>query len=54
MIHEFYAVDAINITVASTRLLWGQDKTMEVMLCGGFGTEEETSYSGVFILIHRH
>jgi len=29
-------------------------KTTNVMLCGGVGTEGETSYSGVFILLHRH
>jgi len=54
MIHLFYAVDTINIMAATTRLSWGQDKTTNLMLCGGFGTEEETSNSGFFILLHRH
>jgi len=53
MIHEFYAVNTF-VTVAATRQSWGQDKTTNVMLCGGVGTEEETINSGFFILLHRH
>jgi hypothetical protein len=51
MIYEFYAVVTINITVATTRLSWGQDKSTNVILCTGVGTEEETSYSGFFIML---
>jgi hypothetical protein len=54
MVHEFYAVDIINIMVAASRLSWGQDKSMNVMLCDGVGTEEETSNSEFFILLYRH
>jgi len=51
---NFMLLITSNITVATTRLSWGQDKTTNVMLCSGFGIEEETIYSGFFILLHRH